>query len=137
MNTPVCHEEFKTCPAVFAVKDSYQIMVPVKSDMLFWITVNGNDYFDHSNGIIRSSTRMHRVNVPVNELDSAGKYTVNFRKIIDRKPYFPETEPAVSVVYQFKPVPETGKINIYHLADTHGNYEFPSKAAEFFRDDTD
>ena len=137
MNTPVCHEEFKTCPAVFAVKDSYQIMVPVKSDMLFWITVNGNDYFDHSNGIIRSSTRMHRVNVPVNELDSAGKYTVNFRKIIDRKPYFPETEPAVSVVYQFKPVPETGKINIYHLADTHGNFEFPSKAAEFFGDDTD
>ena len=31
--------EFKTCPAVFAVGTDYQIMVPVKSDVLFWVTL--------------------------------------------------------------------------------------------------
>ncbi len=128
-NTPV---EFKTCPAVFAVKNSYQIMVPVKSDLLFWVEVDGKQYFDHSNGIIRSSTRMHRVNVPMCELDKAKKYTVGYRKIIDRKPYFPETESVVTATYNFKPIPETGKINMYHLSDTHGNFDMSSKAGEYF-----
>ena len=92
MTSPALLPEFKTCPAVFAVKNDYQIMVPVKSDLLFWVTVDGKNYYDHSNGIIRSSTRMHRVNVPSSVLDKAGEYTVTYRKIIDRKPYFAETE---------------------------------------------
>lgn len=129
--------EFKTCPAVFAVKNDYQIMVPVKSDLLFWVTVNGVNYYDHSNGIIRSSTRMHRVNVPMSELDSAGEYTVSYRKIIDRKPYFPETEDVKSAVYKFKPVSCEGAINIYHLSDTHGRFEKEAAAGEFFGDDID
>ena len=88
MTSPALLPEFKTCPAVFAVKNDYQIMVPVKSDLLFWVTVDGKNYYDHSNGIIRSSTRMHRVNVPMCALDKTGEYTVTYRKIIDRKPYF-------------------------------------------------
>lgn len=96
MTSPALLPEFKTCPAVFAVKNDYQIMVPVKSDLLFWVTVDGKNYYDHSNGIIRSSTRMHRVNVPMCALDKTGEYTVTYRKIIDRKPYFAETEEPVS-----------------------------------------
>lgn len=130
-------EEFKTCPAVFAVKDYYQIMTPVKSDLLFWVTVNGTNYYDHSNGIIRSSTRMHRVNVPMSELDKAGEYTVSYRKIINRKPYFPETEDVKSAVYKFKPVNTDGKINIYHLSDTHGRFENEAKAGDYFGEDLD
>ncbi len=129
--------EFKTCPAVFAVGKDYQIMVPVKNDVLFWVTVNGIDYYDHSNGIIRSSTRMHRVTVPSAELDRAGEYTVSYRKIIDRKPYFPETEPPVSARYAFKPVPKSGKVNIYHLSDTHGIFDFPAMAGGYFDDKPD
>ena len=94
--------EFKTAPAVFAVGNEYQIMVPVKSDLLFWVTVGGDKYYDHSNGIIRSSVRMHRVHVPMDKLDSAGRYTVGYRKIKERKPYFTETEEPVEAV------PETG-----------------------------
>lgn len=129
--------EFKTCPAVFAVGTDYQIMVPVKSDVLFWVTVNGIDYYDHSNGIIRSSVRIHRVTVPSAELDRAGEYTVSYRKIIDRKPYFPETEPPVSARYAFKPVPKSGKVNIYHLSDTHGIFDFPAMAGGYFDDKPD
>ena len=136
-NTPRLLPEFKTCPAVFAVKNYYQIMVPVKSDLLFWVTVGGKSYYDHSNGIIRSSTRMHRVNVPMSELDKAGEYTVSYRKIIDRKPYFPETEEPVSTVYKFRSVPDSGVINIYHLSDTHGNFDLPSAAGTYFGEETD
>lgn len=129
--------EFKTCPAVFAIKNDYQIMVPVNSDLLFWVTVGDKKYYDHSNGIIRSSTRMHRVNVPMSELDKAGEYTVSYRKIIDRKPYFPETEDEVSATYKFKPVNTDGKINIYHLSDTHGKFNLTSDAGTYFGEELD
>ena len=137
MNRVSLLPEFKTCPAVFAVGTDYQIMVPVKSDVLFWVTINGKDYFDHSNGIIRSSTRLHRVTVPSAELDRAGEYTVSYRKIIDRKPYFPETESPVSAKYEFRPVPANGKINIYHLSDTHGRFDIPAMTAGYFPDKPD
>ena len=136
MATPLL-PEFKTCPAVFAVKTDYQIMVPVRSDLLFWVTVNGKNYYDHSNGILRSQVRMHRVNVPMDELDSAGEYAVHYRKIIDRKPYFPEAEPPESAVYPFYPVKSTGKIRMYHVADTHGCFDFPAKASTFFGENID
>lgn len=129
--------ELKTCPAVFAVRDTYQIMVPVKSDLLFWVTVGDKTYYDHSNGIIRSSTRMHRVTVPKEKLDEAGAYTISYRKIIDRKPYFPETEEECTATYTFRPVPNEGDVHIYHLSDTHGKFEYPAKAADFFGDELD
>ena len=137
MNTPALLPELKTHPAVFSVKDQYQIMVPVKSDVLFWVTVDGEDYYDHSNGIIRSSTRMHRVNVPMEVLDRTGSYTIHYRKIIERKPYFPTTEEPVSADYRFFPVVPGKPIRIYHLADTHGKFEYPSSAAKYFGDSID
>ncbi len=129
--------ELKTAPAVFAVGGDYQIMVPVKSDILFWVTVGGKNYYDHSNGIIRSSVRMHRVNVPMKALDAEGEYTVTYRKIIERLPYFSETEEPVSATYSFKPVRTDGRINIYHISDAHGNFDLTSAAGKYFGEDLD
>ena len=137
MNIPAHLHELKCTPAVFAVKDCYQIMVAARTDVLFWVTVAGVDYHDHSNGIIRSSTRMHRVNVPMEALDKAGEYTINYRRIIERKPYFPTTEEPVSATYKFKPVNPNGPIKIYHLSDTHGRFTLPSQAGSYFGDDID
>ena len=137
MKIPTRMPELKCTPAVFAVKDDYQIMAMARSELLFWVTVDGENYYDHSNGIIRSSTRMHRVNVPVEKLDAAGEYTVNYRRIIDRKPYFPTTEDTVSQTFEFRGLPKEGPIRMYHLSDTHGRFTLPSKASTYFGDDLD
>jgi len=129
--------ELVTAPAVFAVGESYQIMAPVKSDLLFWVTVGDRTYCDHSNGILRSATRMHRVTVPMPVLDAAGAYTVHYRKIIERKPYLPESEEEQAATYAFRPLPATGPIRIYHLADTHGNFMLPAAAGSYFGDRLD
>jgi predicted phosphodiesterase len=126
--------EMKTAPAVFAVGNSYQIITPVKSDLLFSVTVGNKEYFDHSNGIIRSSGKIRKVTVPMDELDKAREYTVSYRKIIDRKPYFPLTEEKVSVTYPFRPIGD-GAINIYHISDTHGRLDAPASAGEYFGDE--
>jgi len=129
--------EFKTCPAVFAVGNEYQIMVPVKSPVLFFVEINGRKYYDHSNGIIRSDVSVHRVTVPMSELDKAGEYTVGYRKIIERKPYFSQVEEPVSATYKFRPVPTEGTIKIYHLSDTHGDNVATVAAGQYFGEDLD
>ncbi len=123
----------KTTPAVFAVGNNYQIMVPVTKPSLFWVEVDGKVYTDSQNGIMRSICTIHRVTVPMEVLDKAGKYTVCEKEIIDRKPYFPETEETVKTEYNFYPVPMENP-RVYHVADTHNMTVEPIKAAKVFGD---
>ncbi len=127
----VCH------PAVCAVHDEYHIMVPVHSDMLMAVRVGDETYYDESNGIMRSSVRVHRIVVPMAALDRAAGYTVIYLKMIERKPYFPTTEPPVELHYDFRPLTKRENIHIYQLADTHGIVEASARAANYFGDDLD
>ena len=120
----VCH------PTVFAIEKDYQIVVPMTADALVWITVGDKKYYDHSNGIIRSTCPVHKITVPSKALDEAGEYTVSYRKIIERKPYFSETEDVVSITYKFTPVDHKKPIRLYHVSDSHGNIEGASTAYE-------
>lgn len=120
----VCH------PTVFAIEKDYQIVVPMTADALVWITVGQRKYYDHSNGIIRSTCPVHKITVPAKALDEAGAYTVSYRKIIERKPYFSETEEVVSAEYKFTPVDPTKPIKLYHVSDSHGNVDGASIAYE-------
>ena len=82
----------KTTPAVFAVGNEYQIMVEVERESLFWVQVGSETYYDASNGIMNSLSNLHRVKLPMRVLDEAKCYTVCIKPIIERKPYFTETE---------------------------------------------
>lgn len=123
----------KTNPAVFVVGDTYQIMVPVTCEALMWVKVGDNSYYDHSNGILRSHVTTHRIVVPMNELDSAKEYSIHYRKIIDRKPYFPETEDEVTISYKFYPVP-CDNARGYQIADAHNLVDAPVWAAKKFEE---
>jgi len=134
---PALLPEFKTHPTVFAVGGEYQIMVPVKNDVLFWVTVGDKAYYDHSNGILRSATWLHKVTVPMDELDKAGAYTVHYRKIIERLPYFSTTEDPVEQEYTFRPLTGGKEIKMFHLSDTHGKFDAPAGAAAYLGDEMD
>ena len=121
----------KTTPAVFAVGDTYQIMVPVTSPCLMWVKVGDECYFDDSNGIIRSDVTTHRMVVPMEELDREGCYTVCYREMIERKPYFSDTGDVCEIPYSFRPVPNDHVI-AYHIADAHNAVDGPVAAAKFF-----
>lgn len=99
-------EYFKLDPAVFAVDKYYQIMMPCEKACLFFVKIGDKCYYDESNGIMRSRNKIHRVEVPVKELDEAKEYTVCIRPIIERKPYFTETEEILEKSYKFYPIPE-------------------------------
>ncbi len=121
----------KTTPAVFAVSDEYQIMVEVKCEALFSVKVNGNVYYDETNGIMNSLSNHHRVSVPMNELNPAGEYTVCIRPVIERKPYFTKTADEVTFTYKFRPVPTRGA-RAFHISDAHNRIKEPVAAAKAF-----
>ena len=68
-------------PAVFAVNQDYHIMLYPSRPCLMWVKVGDKIYYDESNGILRSCTAVHRVIVPMQELDEAKKYVVCLRYI--------------------------------------------------------
>ena len=123
----------KTTPAVFAVEKSYQIMVQTTVPCLFWVRVGNSEYYDESNGIMRSLADVHRVSVPMKELDATKEYTVCVRPIIARRPYFTKTEDTQEYTYSFRPVPEKN-VRAYHISDAHNDIEGPVAAAKAFGD---
>lgn len=124
-------DAFFTTPVVYAVGRNYQIMVPVSCETLMWVAVGDRCYYDDSNGILRSAVTTHRMTVPMDELDRAGRYTVCFRRIIERKPYFSETGDIEYYESSFRPIRQA-PINIYHIADAHNRVEQPVAAGSWF-----
>ena len=121
----------KYSPTVFAVENDYKIFIPVTSSCVMWVKVGDECYYDHSNGVLRSSVAMHKVAVPRDELDKAGKYTVCFREMIERKPYFSVTSDVYEEEFDFNPLPD-GTFRAYHISDAHGAVTAPVNSALAF-----
>lgn len=130
MNSP-----FLTPPAVFAAGSNYQIMSVTDTPLVYWVEVNNHKYYDASNGVLRSACRAHRAVVPMAELDRAGKYTLCFRRVLDRKNSVPITDEIEKLEYIFRPVPCGGRINIYQVADAHQLNTLPHMAGQYFGKD--
>lgn len=123
-------ENLKTIPVVYAVGKNYQIIFVAECDMIAWVNIDGKDYFDHSNGVIRSRKTTHIIPVPMDELNSAKKYTICYKKVFKRLPFNSDVGETVELSFNFRPV-ENEKIRIYNLADTHSKVETPFKAATY------
>ncbi len=122
----------KTAPAVFAVRNEYQIMVPVEKPSLMWVKIGDKCYYDESNGIMRSITEVHRISVPMEVLDKYKEYTVCEKVLVERKPYFPTSEETVETKFKFRPVEKKDNIRAYHIADAHNTVDGPVCSAKAF-----
>lgn len=118
-------------PVVFAVGDTYQIIMPVKVSSIIWIKIGGFEYFDESNGVLRSNVGVHKIIVPMDLLNKEKRYTVCYREIIERTAYFTKTMEEGMQDFEFHPVKSTIVI-AYHIADAHGKTDAPVNAAKEF-----
>ncbi len=121
-------EMFKTFPAVYAVGDRYIITVAVNEPCTMWVKIGDREYFDDSNGILRTASLTHKMEVPAKILDEALEYTVCYRKVIERKPYFSELEDIKTFASSFRPI-RGDNIRIFHIADAHNRVDGPVAAA--------
>ena len=120
----------KMSPAAFVVNRTYQIMLYVTEPCVMWVQIGDKCFYDASNGILRSDTVVHRVHVPMEELDCAKEYTIYLRKVLERKCLYTELDNVETCTYTFCPVPQKGKVRAYHVADTHNWIEGTLAAAE-------
>ena len=99
----------QTPPVVYAVGNEYQIMALVKQDLpvVMWVEVNGKQYYDASNGVLRSARSSHRMTVPQSELNATKEYTLCCHVLTKRKAYFSQTEPLQKKTYKFRPLEKT------------------------------
>ena len=123
----------KFTPAVFAVKNTYQIMVRVNAPCVMWVRIGERNFYDDSNGILRSNTDIHRIIVPMSILDTEKKYTVCYRGMPERPALFPKPLPLVETEFEFRPLP-LDSFKIYHVSDTHNMIDVPVTAANTFGD---
>lgn len=121
--------EFKCTPVIYAVSGEYQIFVPVSKPTVMWVEIDGKAYYDDSNGILRSDVAVHKMHVPCEVLDRAKKYTVCYRVIIERKPYYSEATDILRYESEFRPV-SGDKIRLYQIADAHNRVEEPIACAQ-------
>lgn len=110
----------KTEPAVFSVGSNYQIIVPVNCETLMWVKIADKLFYDHINGTLRSNTNIHRMIVPQSLLDNEKKYSICYRRVIQRKPYFTETYDVQEKVFDFHPVDDNIS-KCYFIADAHND----------------
>ncbi len=121
-------EALLCAPTVFAVGRDYQIFVPMTCEAVVWVRVGEETYFDDANGILRSGKKIHKLTLPMAVLDEAKSYTLCYRQLIERKPYFPTSYEPVELVFAFHPLPTDRPLSIYHISDTH-NLEAPVLSA--------
>ena len=126
-----------TSPTVFAVGDEYHIFVPFDDEVIMYVKVGDRVFYDHCNGVLRSRTNMHFARLPMSVLDQEKAYTVCYRKMIDRAPYFPKSEDERELTISFRPIKNGGEINLYHVSDAHNLVAEPVAAGQFFGDDLD
>ena len=117
-------------PAVFAVENTYQIMVRTKANSLVRIKVGDTFYTDHINGIRPSECEVHRFTIPARELENAGKYAVYTQTLPERLPYLHLTklQPEHHQVFEFKKLPQDN-IRIFNISDVHGRVKQAVAAA--------
>lgn len=125
-------EIFTYYPTVYLFDREYQIMVPMEKPALLWIKVGERCYYDHFAGTIRSDNPVHRLTVPQEVLDQAGGYTLCWRTIIDRKPYYPESEEEQQHFIPFRKIGENPKF--FHASDVHGAIDTAIEAAGILPD---
>ena len=125
-------EIFVYPPTVYLFDDTYQIAVPVEQPVLLWLKVGERCYYNHFAGTLRSENAVHRFTVPQKALDEAGEYTLCWRTVVDRKPYFPESEPERQYTLPFRSIGENPKF--FHASDVHGGVDLAIMAAKIMPD---
>ena len=123
---------FSCPPSVYVVNGEYQICALVESECTMWVEVAGKNFYDHSNGILRSGSFVHIAHVPQAALDETQSYTVHLRKLNERKPYFTDYGEVESKDYEFQPIREKDEYHIINLADAHCLVDEPIGSGSYF-----
>ena len=100
------------------------------------VTVNGKTYYDMSNGENRVST-LHKVSVPMSELDNAKSYTLSSTPVYSEAAYLSVSGKERQKTYSFRPADSSDGLQIYNISDNHEVLSGAANAGRYFGYDLD
>ena len=118
-------------PVVYAVEDKYQIVFSTNSEAVAWVEIGGEEYVDSYNGTNKTFEKVHKIEVPMNKLDQAKKYTVHTKRTIYAGPFGGWLGKDLSMTINFKPVDTSDGVQYFSLSDVHMNIKPSVKTASF------
>lgn len=130
------NEIYKT-PVVYAVEDTYQITFTTKAKGEAWVVINGIEYNDTFAGGRKTENTIHKITVPMSDLDSAGSYTVCTRAMMFRGPYESLQGPTISKNYYWKGVNTEDGLHYYVFSDNHLAKKSVAAAANYWGEKLD
>lgn len=130
--------DFLRCiPSVFVIGNEYEISVSTKENGISYVQIGNTCYYEDFAGVLSSEKDHSKIRVPQSALDTEKKYSVVFRRTVNRKAYRSELDEPQTADFEFKPLTKTDGINIYHISDVHYHFEIAKKACAYFGDDLD
>ena len=118
-------------PVVYAVEDNYQITFSTKAESVGWVEINGQNYYDTYAGSSKKYSKIHKVEIPMNVLDTAKKYTVHAKKTIYAGPFGGWLGRDLTQTVDFRPVDTSDGLNYFSLSDVHMNLKIAAKTASY------
>ena len=119
-------------PVVYAVEDDYQIVFSTNDESTVWVEVDGEKYYDLYAGSMRSQDLVHKVTVPQDKLDRAGKYTIGAQTMIYRGPFGGYKGKTFTKDFSFRAVNLDDGFDYYTMTDVHGSRKGAANAANAF-----
>ena len=127
----------KCLPSVFVIGKEYEILVNVSEKGLCSVELGGVIYHEENAGTLSTEKTYAKIRVPQSVLDAERRYTVMYRKAIDRKAHFSVLGEEERVSFDFQPLKKTEDIHIYHVADVHYCFAEAIPMTQFFGDALD
>lgn len=124
-------------PVVYAVEDNYQIVFTTRNNSTVSVKIGGNYYYDTYAGSSDTETYVHKVIVPMSDLDSKKEYTVYAKSMFYRGPFGAWQGKEISLNYTFYPVDSSDGLNYFSLSDVHGAVDAAIDAGSYYGDKLD
>lgn len=118
-------------PVVYAVEDEYQIVFSSSSNSLGSVKVGEKEYFDLFAGSEKSFTKVHKVIVPMNELNNVKRYTISIQHPVYRGPFGGLLGKEITKDYDFIPCNKEDGIKYFTVSDVHLNKKQTVKTASY------
>jgi predicted phosphodiesterase len=123
-------------PTVFVVENEYQIIWETQQPSVAWVCVGGQVFTDNLAGNLVWDDTVHKVRVPMEALDAAKGYEINWQHIL-RSEWALHKGSQKAKKYDFRPIDTSDGIQIYHIADTHSNLQPGADTAKYWGDKLD
>lgn len=118
-------------PVVYIVEDKYQIVFASNTESRAWVKIGDIEYYDNYAGSNRSYTKVHKIEVPILEMNQYREYTINTQKLTYRGPFGGFKGRLISETYEFQPVDTSDGLDYYAISDIHMDIRSSKLAVEY------